>query len=110
MPLLEVKTMQEFNTLITNANTPVICDFYADWCGPCKRFTPIIEEYSKKAEYANIYFTKINVDVSEDIATYCSVTAMPTFIAFYKKQKISSFTGANFDLFKQMVQQCSVLN
>jgi len=62
-----------------NGNLPVIIDFYADWCGPCKAVAPVLEELS--AEYEgklNIY--KINTDIEQELAAVFSIQSIPTFL------------------------------
>lgn len=60
---------------------PAIIDFYATWCGPCKKQTPILEELSKK--YKNsLYVYKINVDNSLDLANTLNISVIPTLIFF----------------------------
>jgi thioredoxin 1 len=59
-------------------NKLVVVDFYADWCGPCKRIAPIIEELAK--ENAGVFFCKVNVDDNEKLTQELDISAMPTFI------------------------------
>jgi len=70
----------------------VFVDFYADWCGPCKITTPVIEELSN--EMPNIKFIKINVDQNPNLASKYSVFSIPTFIIFKDGKVISQFVGA----------------
>lgn len=58
-----------------------IVDFYASWCGPCKKLSPIMEKLSKKYE-DKVYFYKIDVDKSSDLANVLGITAIPTLIFF----------------------------
>ena len=74
--------MERFSDLI-NADTPVLVDFYADWCGPCKAMEPVVKEVAKSiAGKARII--KIDIDRNEDTARSFNVTAVPTFILFKK--------------------------
>ena len=57
-------TSDEFEEKVLNSNKPVIVDFYADWCGPCKRLQPIIEEVSKERD--DVIFIKLNIDNPSD--------------------------------------------
>ena len=69
-------------------------DFYADWCGPCKMTTPIIEQLSE--EYKDkITFVKINVDAHQDLASQYSVFSIPTFIIFKAGKIITQLIGAH---------------
>ncbi len=57
---------------------PMVIDFWATWCGPCKRMAPIIEELAK--EHPNINIGKCNVEESEDLASQFRVTSIPTLV------------------------------
>ncbi len=70
----------------------VLVDFYADWCGPCRMTSPIIEELSK--EVSLVKFVKINVDENAELATQYSVFSIPTFLIFKNGQIVSQFVGA----------------
>ena len=59
-------------------NKKVIIDFYADWCGPCKRIAPEFEKLAEK--YTDVVFLKVNVDNSEKLSEFYSVSALPTFV------------------------------
>ncbi|HIQ50162.1 MAG TPA: thioredoxin [Nanoarchaeota archaeon] len=91
----EVKhvTMQNFEQEVMQSELPVIIDFWAEWCIPCKIAMPIFEELAK--EYSGkVKFVKINVDESPDLALKFSVQSIPTFIVFYKGKVINRLTGA----------------
>ena len=69
------------NELTYLGDKPAIIDFYATWCGPCKKQTPILEELSKKYK-DSLYVYKIDVDNSPDLANTLNVSAIPTLIFF----------------------------
>lgn len=73
----------------------VVIDFYADWCGPCKRVAPVFVELSEK--FPDIVFLKVNVDDSEEIATAFEITALPTFVFINKGNIYKKIEGANLD-------------
>jgi thioredoxin 1 len=70
----------------------VMVDFYADWCGPCKLTSPIIEELSE--EHKDISFVKVNVDNNQELASQYSVFSIPTFIVFKDGTLATQFVGA----------------
>ncbi|MDP5218255.1 thioredoxin [Ruegeria sp. 2205SS24-7] len=73
--------------------TPVIVDFWAPWCGPCKTLGPLLEEAVTAARGA-VKMVKINVDEAQMIASQLRVQSIPTVYAFYKGQPIDAFQGA----------------
>ena len=72
--------MEPFNQLI-QSETPVLVDFYADWCGPCKAMSPVIQEVAKEMS-GKARIIKINIDKNTQAAQAYGVSAVPTFIIF----------------------------
>lgn len=72
--------MESFSELI-NADTPVLVDFYADWCGPCKAMNPVIKEVAQSVQ-GKARVIKVDIDRSVEAAQAYSVQAVPTFIVF----------------------------
>ena len=91
MSVLKI-TEENFNEKVIQSQEPVIIDFYADWCGPCKMMSPIIdeiaEELGKKATVG-----KINVDENPDLAMEYSVMSIPTVIIFKSGKVSKTFVG-----------------
>ncbi len=81
-----------FQNEVLQAKGVVFVDFYADWCGPCKMTSPIIDELSQ--ELPNVKFVKINVDQNPDLASQYSVFSIPTFLIFKDGQVVHQFVGA----------------
>lgn len=82
----------EFDDKVLKADKPVLVDFYADWCGPCKALAPTLEEVSQElAGQAEI--VKINVDENPDLASKFGVRSIPTLLFFKAGDVKNSLLG-----------------
>src|SRR5215208_3911734 len=72
---------------------PVLVDFWAPWCGPCKQLTPLLEKVVKQAN-GKVRLVKINVDENQQIAAKMRVQSIPAVFAFVNGQPIDGFMGA----------------
>jgi len=68
---------------IVNQDVPVLVDFYADWCGPCKSMAPILKQLKSELKEA-VKIIKINIDSNKSLAARYQVQGVPTFIVFRK--------------------------
>ena len=82
--VLEINN-DNFNEEVNENKDTLIIDFWAEWCGPCKLLSPIIEELSKEFE-GKIYFAKVNLDNNQDLAMKFSIRSIPTLLLFKKGQ------------------------
>uniref|UniRef100_A0A1D1Z4B0 Thioredoxin n=1 Tax=Anthurium amnicola TaxID=1678845 RepID=A0A1D1Z4B0_9ARAE len=80
-----------FNKLVIEAKEPIIVDFYADWCGPCKVLAPILERTVK--ENKKVTLVKLNTDDNPELAKKYEVSALPTVHVFHKGKPIKNFIG-----------------
>ena len=81
---------QDFDQEVLKSSLPVVVDFWAPWCGPCKQIAPIVEKLSE--EYKDkLKFCKINVDENHDTASKYHVMSIPTLI-FFKKGELAGQT------------------
>ncbi len=71
----------------------VVIDFYATWCGPCKRVAPLFEELER--HYPNVKFLKVNVDEAEELSQEYTIESLPTFIFLKNYQLHSVVEGVN---------------
>ncbi|MFH1127921.1 MAG: thioredoxin [Candidatus Omnitrophota bacterium] len=92
MPVLHL-TAANFKDNVLNSDLPVLVDFWAPWCGPCKMILPVIEELAKEFE-KKIKFGKINIDEDAKIATTYGVMSIPTLIFFKKGKPVNQAVGA----------------
>lgn len=88
---MEHITAQNFEEKVMQANTPVVIDFYADWCGPCKRLAPIFEDLSQ--EMSDVTFYKVDVENASDLAAQFGVQSIPTILMFDKGDMVERVMG-----------------
>ena len=83
----------EFESEVLRSNVPVLVDFYADWCGPCKIIAPTMEALSK--EYSGkVKFVKVNVDDNQETASKYEIMSIPTAMIFKRGEVEDSLIGA----------------
>lgn len=82
MTIIEITSELQFDELLNCASTNkyLFVDFYAQWCGPCKRIAPHIHKLSET--YSNVTFLKVDIDECQELAERYNIKSMPTFLIF----------------------------
>ena len=81
-----------FNQEVLNSDKPVLLDFWASWCGPCRMVSPIVDEIA--AERSDIKVCKINVDEQPELAAQFGVMSIPTLVVMKNGKVVNQATGA----------------
>jgi len=84
---------QNFESEVLKSDVPVLVDFWAPWCGPCKMMGPIVDEVAKKFEGKPVKVAKLNVDEASVTAEKYNVMSIPTFKIFKGGQIVDEFVG-----------------
>lgn len=85
-------TKESFQTEVLNSDKPVLLDFWATWCGPCRMVGPILEEIA--AERSDIKVCKVNVDEQPDLASQFRVMSIPTLMVVKNGRVVNQSVGA----------------
>lgn len=99
-------TQNDFNTEVEQFNGVVLADFYADWCGPCRMLSPMLDQLSNENQDEQVKFVKINVDQNQELAGKFGVMSIPTVVFFKNGQYVGEQVGvASQEFYKKALEQ-----
>lgn len=90
---MDIKESKQFEEEVINSKLPVLIDFWAPWCGPCRFYSPVIEQVSEEQK-DKIKLVKINVDENEELAAKYYISSIPTTLLFENGKPKAQFVGA----------------
>lgn len=90
---MSVKTVTtaNFDTEVLKADKPVLLDFWASWCGPCKMLSPLVDEIAE--EHSEFIVGKVNVDEENELASRFGIMSIPTLLVFKNGELVNRSTG-----------------
>lgn len=87
-----IMTKENFDETLKTAEVPVLVDFWATWCGPCRMFAPIVEEFAEENE-GKVILGKVDVDEQPELAARYGIMSIPTAILFKNGEAVQSMVG-----------------
>ncbi|HJD77429.1 thioredoxin [Corynebacterium pollutisoli] len=85
-------TQSNFREVVVEADKPVIVDFWAEWCGPCKKLSPVLDELSEELGDA-VTIAKVNVDEERTLGAMFQIMSIPAVLFFKDGEKVDEFIG-----------------
>lgn len=95
----------QWQSQVLDSDVPVFVDFWAEWCGPCRMVSPVLEDLAGDYQ-GKVKFVKVNVDNAGELASRYNVMSIPTLILFNKGQAVDQKIGAtNKDSYRAMIDR-----
>ena len=92
-PLISALTQENFEKEVLQSATPVLVDFWAEWCGPCKMIAPLLDELANEYD-GKVKIGKVNIDEHQSLAAQYGIRAIPTLLLFNKGEITEQMVGA----------------
>ena len=95
----------QFNDAINNNDTPILVDFWAPWCGPCRAVAPVLDNLADEFE-GKVAIAKIDVDANPETAAALGIRGIPTLLVFKNGEKVAQHVGAaSYTQLKGLIEQ-----
>jgi thioredoxin 1 len=91
-PNIVVLTQDNFSKEVLQSPQPVLVDFWAEWCGPCKMLSPILDELAQEYD-GRVRIGKVNIDEHQDLAAQFGIHSIPTLLLFWQGQVADQIVG-----------------
>lgn len=105
MAISDISDAKAWEINVLQSSKPVFVDFWAEWCGPCRMVSPVIEELAKDYD-GTVDFVKVNVDSANELASKYNVFSIPTLALFKRGQMVSQQVGAaSKESYKNMIER-----
>jgi len=105
MGISKVSDTKAWETDVMQSSLPVFVDFWAEWCGPCRMVSPVVEELASEYE-GKVNFVKVNVDEANELASKYNVFSIPTLAIIKNGQVVSQQVGAaSKESYKNMIDK-----
>jgi thioredoxin 1 len=91
-PNIVTVTATNFDKEVLQSATPIVVDFWAEWCGPCKQIAPVLDELATEYD-GKVKVAKVNIDDFQDLAARFRINSIPTFLFFKNGQVVDQVVG-----------------